>query len=289
MKKLLQSRVFVFVVTFILISFVKELERSAKKQNYSKTVVVTAPNTPVNEQKLLDEQDRLQNGVAHSVLDNSTLDAASLTSSLGHLPNNKKYWSFGFSDSKSRIFTYAASALNKKHYLANSFLLGFVPFETDKVWVPLATLSQRKRYLFDHKLYGPHMQDVWQNSKQAYAYSHGDCEDHSILLADWLIAMGLDAKVALGDVPSGGHAWVVLNYKGIDYVLEATNKRRINSIHDFELASRATDYWPEILFNRDSLWVNTGSKFTTRYRGNHWQLRSHFKRDRQLSEADLKF
>jgi len=283
--KELSIKAIVFLLATLLITILKESERNL---TYPVSRVTKTTSLDVDEQGLLDEQDRLQGGIAYSTLDNTSLGATELRRSLQLHPPEQRYWSFSFQDSKSRVFTYAATGVNRKHYLANSFLLGFVPFETNKIWVPLATLSQRKRYLIDQRLYGTHMQDIWQNSKQAYAYSRGDCEDHAILLADWLISMGLDAKVALGEIPSGGHAWVVLNYHGTDYVLEATSKQKINSINDFILAARATDYRPKILFNRESLWVNTGTHYTTRYRGKHWQLRSRFARDHVLSEADLK-
>ena len=283
--KELSIKAVVFLLATLLITVLKDSER---KLSYPVSSLTKTTSLDVDEQDLLDEQDRLQGGIAYSTLDSTSLGATELRRSLQQRPPEQRYWSFSFRDSKSRIFTYAATGVNRNHYLANSFLLGFVPFETNKVWVPLATLSQRKHYLIDHRLYGTHMQDIWQNSKQAFAYSRGDCEDHAILLADWLISMGLDAKVALGEIPSGGHAWVVLNYQGTDYVLEATSKQKINSINDFILAARATDYRPKILFNRESLWVNTGTHYTTRYRGEHWQLRSRFQRERVLSESDLK-
>lgn len=277
------------LVLSVVVSKLKEIQH----ENADRQLVVAPAKQlelpPVDDAQLTGEQDRLQIGTAFSTLDDSYIDQASLDKQLGELPTEKRYWSYQINDRNKRLFTYAATAVNKQHYIANSYLLGFVPFETEKIWVPLASLSQRKRYLFDHKLYGLHMQDVWQNSKQAYAYSHGDCEDHALLLADWLIGLGYDAKVALGELPSGGHAWVVLNHRGQDYVLEATNKQHINSIHDFMPAIRATDYRPRVLFNREFLWVNTGSTLTTQYRGKHWSLRSRFKRTNTITQNDLAF
>ncbi len=281
-------QVVITLVVALGISLLEEIRHRSDLQSYG----VDLPDLPKNNidlNKLSNEQHRLQTGVAYSVLDQSFIDQVSLDSSMSQVAADKRYWSYGFRDASNRTIAYAAAAVNKNHYLANSFLLGFVPFQTQHLWVPLATLSQRKRYLFDHRLFGPQMEDVWQNSKQAYAYSHGDCEDHALLLADWLIGMGHDAKVAIGEIPSGGHAWVVLHHQGRDYVLEATSKRRINSISDFIPAARATDYRPAILFDRQYFWVNTGSKLTTRYTGPHWQLRSRFERDNLVQPADLKF
>ena len=58
---------------------------------------------------------------------------------------------------------------------------------------PLYTLAQRKRYQLDAKQYAGRS-EVWQTSRQAFFYPRGDCEDHAIALADWLIEMGEDAR-----------------------------------------------------------------------------------------------
>ncbi|WP_170132011.1 transglutaminase-like domain-containing protein [Arenicella xantha] len=187
--------------------------------------------------------------------------------------------SFYLTDPKHRIINYVAVGINQKPYFANSYLVGFVPFQTDRIWVPLATLSMRKRYVLDHIQYGPSMSDVWQNSEQAYYYGHGDCEDHALLLADWLIGLDYDARVVIGEIPAGGHAWVVVFLDGKEYVLEATDKRRPSSLNDFMLASLATAYRPKLQFNRTSFWENTGSTLTVRYGDDKWQLHSRFKRE----------
>ena len=69
------------------------------------------------------------------------------------------------------------------------------------------------------------MREIWQNSRQAYLHTRGDCEDHAIILADWLIALGHDARVVLGNHRGGGHAWVVLFQDGREMILEATSKK----------------------------------------------------------------
>ena len=219
-----------------------------------------------------------QNGVVSSIDGKSSLDTVTLAQIVNSSGIENRYRSFFFNDLDENIITYAATGIDKNPYFANSFLVGFMPFETDKAWMPMATLSMRKYYLLDHQLYGPTMEDIWQNSEQAYYHSHGDCEDHAVLLADWLIGLGYDARVVIGEVPEGGHAWVVLFLDGVEYVLESTSKRRANSIKDFYLARRATDYRPKLQFNRDKLWVNTGSMYTTTYTGPKWVLRSSFQR-----------
>lgn len=171
----------------------------------------------------------------------------------------------------------AASALgiDRKHHFTNSYLVGYQPFEAKRVWVPLLTLSMRKRYEYDHLQYGG-LQEVWQTSRQAYYYTRGDCEDHALALADWLIEMGYDARVVLGNHNDQGHAWVVFILDGKTYLLEATSKRRLRSMGAIPVAAVMYNYHPQQQFNRDSFWVNTGSQFTTKYTGAHWELKSRF-------------
>ena len=91
-----------------------------------------------------------------------------------------------------------------------------------------------------------------------------------MLLADWLIDMGLDARVVLGDYQSRGHAWVVVLADDTFYLLEATDKNKIKRWRHYPLARLITDYHPQIMFNRQSYWVNTGTRFTTGYQSDAW-------------------
>ena len=219
-----------------------------------------------------------QSGTAKATLSKHQFTTTALWEQVAQIPLNRRHRFYIWSGDKKTEFIGSAPGVDRMPYFAPSFLVGFKPFDTDSVWQPLATLALRKSYVLDHKLYGPNMSEIWQNSRQAYHYTRGDCEDHAIVLADWLIALGHDARVALGEYRGGGHAWVVLLYKGKEYILEATSKRRPRSVNDFILAAMATDYQPVYQFDRQRFWVNTGSKFTTRYRDAKWQLRSHFQR-----------
>lgn len=171
--------------------------------------------------------------------------------------------------------TATAMGIDRQHHFANSYLVGYQPFETKQLWVPLYTLVLRKRYEFDHLQYS-NLKDVWQNSKQAFYYTRGDCEDHSMILADWLISMGIDARVVLGFYKKEGHAWVVFFLNDKAYLLEATSKRKIRNIGAIPAAALMVDYHPTCQFNRDKFWVNTGSRFITRYSGPPWKLKSRF-------------
>ncbi|MEO0423471.1 MAG: transglutaminase domain-containing protein [Pseudomonadota bacterium] len=182
-------------------------------------------------------------------------------------------WSWGSRDDTAT--TASALGLDDLHHFVNSYLIGYQPFETDQLWVPLYVLASRKVYEFDHLQYTG-LKDVWQNSAQAFRQTRGDCEDHAIALADWLIDMGVDARVALGDYKNEGHAWVMVNRDGLTYLLEATGKQRLSRWSEYRLAATETDYRPKYMFNREHFWVNTGSVFTVRYEGASWRRASAF-------------
>jgi len=235
--------------------------------------------------RLTQSQAKLQNGYLISDYDNEKFHSKDLAHAISLIPNGQAGTNYLWQDRAGNAFAYAAMGIDRNHYFANSYLVGYEPYKTNKIWQPLVTLALRKTYQFDHDQHGPTWRDVWQNSRQAYFYSHGDCEDHAILLADWLISMNYDARVAIGRVPSGGHAWVILFHDGKEYLLESTSKRRPRSIGDFKLAKYAPDYQPEFLFNRQHFWVNTGTKLTTSYSDSKWKKTAMFiankqKRDR---------
>jgi len=171
--------------------------------------------------------------------------------------------------------TASAPGLDRKHHFVNSYLVGFKPFDTEHIWVPLYTLAVRKRYQYDHVQYSSY-NEVWQNSRQAFYYTRGDCEDHALILADWLIALGHDARVVVGTYSGQGHAWVILFKDGREYLLEATSKRKQRSFNAYKLAALQTEYQPVYQFNREKFWFNMGNKYTTRYSGDNWKYKSKF-------------
>lgn len=167
-----------------------------------------------------------------------------------------------------------APGLDGRHHFAPAYLVGYVPYPQVEAWVPLATLARRKRYRFDHESHGG--EEVWQTSREAFHLQEGDCEDHAIALADWLIGLGHEARVAVGTWRGGGHAWVVLFEGGRTYVLESTHKRPTRAM---PLAATRTDYHPTAMFDREHYWVNTGPALTTDYGSPAWERRSRFRRD----------
>lgn len=177
-------------------------------------------------------------------------------------------------DNQRSITTMSAMGVDKRHHFANSYLLGYEPFKTDNSWMPLYILASRKIYQYDHEQY--FLDDIWQNSAQAYYQLRGDCEDHAIVLADWLIASGIDARVVVGRYRGEGHAWVVAFSGGQAFLLEATDKRRYRNWNHYPLASLSRDYQPDYMFNRSTFWRNTVAGKSAGYSVNHWQEASFF-------------
>jgi len=181
------------------------------------------------------------------------------------------YWNIR----SSKPVTASAPGTNHIHHFVNGYLVGYEPFKTEELWVPHYTISMRLRYQLDSKQYGG-LREVWQTSKQAFLNTRGDCEDHALTLADWLIEMEVDARVVLGTCGKQGHAWVVVFKDDKVYLLEATDKRKRKNWRFYPLASLATEYHPMYMFNREYFWTNMGSELTTNYKSKNWEKKSHF-------------
>lgn len=168
-----------------------------------------------------------------------------------------------------RVFVAAPGADGRLH-VPNAYMLARPPYRVRQAWMPLFAVADRLRYQLDHEQHNGR-EEVWLTSRQAWVGARGDCEDHAILLADWLIEMGLDARVALGMHGRTGHAWVIVLHNGREYLLEATSKRKLKRWSAYPLARTLPDYHPDMMFNRETLWLNTGSQFTVEYAGDRWK------------------
>lgn len=173
-------------------------------------------------------------------------------------------------------FTASAPDLAGDHRLVNSYLEGYAPFVTDNIWIPWKTLALRKQYQYDH-IAVRGRKEAWQSSREAFANPQGDCEDHAIALADWLIDMGYDARVVLGQHKRSGHAWVVLLHEGSTFLLEATMKNGLDGMRTLPLAALQLDYEPAYMFNRTEFWKNTGSHRTVKYTSKSWVKKSRYR------------
>jgi len=187
---------------------------------------------------------------------------------LKHEPASRTYAFRNRSD--NALAFVAAPAVDGTFHPPQVFLLGQVPYRVEQAWMPLFALSERMRYQLDkHQFQG--REEVWLTTLQAWSRAKGDCEDHAIPLADWLIEMGLDARVVLGKHRREGHAWVVVFKDGQEYLLEATHKKKVKRWSAYPLARLLPDYHPEMMFNRQTLWINTGSSLTVNYTGPKWR------------------
>ena len=97
--------------------------------------------------------------------------------------------------------------------------------------------------------------DTWQTSAQVWTNKVGDCEDHAILLADWLHSNGFEARVVIGQDKKQNisHAFVELNYSSRSLLLEAVDKSNKPDYmrRNRELKER---YKAIYAFDRDTLW-----------------------------------
>lgn len=156
-------------------------------------------------------------------------------------------------------------------YFLNAFFVDFAPDRASHIWEVHRAVRLRVRYQLDSRHFG--RREIWQTSRQTYESLRGDCEDYAILLADWLIASGFEARVVIGRHKKDGHAWVVVLDGNRTYLVEATGREKRWT---YPLARFLPDYRPEAMFDRDTFWVNTGSPLTTDYRGERWRPSSRF-------------
>jgi hypothetical protein len=159
-------------------------------------------------------------------------------------------------------YSFSYPATDFKHYFPNGFLLGFKPYEIKSIWLALEYIRTRLKYQLDTKFFK--RPEIWQTSKQSFVRLRGDCEDSSILLADWLINLGYDARVVIGEAKDkqgkfSGHAWVVLFKDGKEYLLESTSKRKIKQLpfaHYF-----INNYRAHAMFNDEYIWINKEGEY----------------------------
>ncbi|HQO58918.1 MAG TPA: transglutaminase domain-containing protein [Candidatus Omnitrophota bacterium] len=149
-----------------------------------------------------------------------------------------------------RRINWFAKSTDGQMYPSNAFFVGFRPFRTRHYWLPLLAVSLRVRYMRDDDISVD--EDTWQTAPETYVRMAGDCEDHAILLADWMVELGYDARVVVGVFQGGLHAWVQLLKDGREYLLEATDK---SSRRRYPLAAFHPEYVPVFMFNRDHFWA----------------------------------
>ena len=145
----------------------------------------------------------------------------------------------------------------------------------EEIWMDVA---KTVKYEKDDKHFNGRL-DVWQTAAETLSFRVGDCEDHSILLADWLVSEGYEVRLAIGETRSNdeewsGHVWVVLRSGGIEYLIEAAKKttiqafpgadpRRIEemwrSFYRLETVDALTkNFRPFFVFDQQHIWTRKG-------------------------------
>lgn len=160
----------------------------------------------------------------------------------------------------------------------NQFLEGYAPpshFADDVE--PLARMRAIWRTVVEHCRYAEDViglrgeRDQWQTPSETHAFAAGDCEDTSLLLADWLIAEGFDARVALGHLleddggEGGGHAWVAVRLDGETYLLETTDTAAPGEGELPTVARAGHRYDARMLFDRERIYFRARAGWTPEY------------------------
>jgi Transglutaminase-like superfamily len=162
-------------------------------------------------------------------------------------------------------------------YPVPSFLVPEKFPDISNVWMPQFFTARSISYRSDTDNFK--YSDVWQLPAELVRQGSGDCEDHAVLIVDWLLEKGFDARVVDGYMDSvnegNGHAWaVVFNPDIKDFVvIEATSKRFLKS---YPLAKSAQTLIPHYMWNRSTFWENTGFPKNFDYSSSLWVKRSVF-------------
>lgn len=169
-----------------------------------------------------------------------------------------------------KVYSAMASDARGNFRYVNEYLTGYEPpahfpkniSRLQELMVIWRTVTRTCRYVTDEG-----ENDSWQTALETQTLGQGDCEDSSILLTDWLINRGFDARVALGRFAErGGHAWVVVNLEGKTYLLESTEGAKANTPP--LLAEVGSRYTPDLLFDRDGYYVPKAPQ--KRWNGDYW-------------------
>jgi hypothetical protein len=269
----LKQKLYNFLVVFALVIFLTQISKE-KKSLQGPVVKIKKVHKTLPKQYSFSAYDLNipKEGEAEEISLEQYIRADQLTKL-----NPKRRYGYGILDRHHKqLFAYIKPSTKDEMFFVNGYLNGFVPYNVQNIWMPLKYLQTRLKYQSDEVGYN-NRKEVWQTAKESYIKLRGDCEDHAILLADWLIGLGYDARVVVGKVKFagrlGGHAWVILLKDGQEYLLEATKKSKWNIL---PLAKSLPYYFPKFMFNRKDFWVNTGSVITTEYLDAKWKKSGKF-------------
>ena len=95
--------------------------------------------------------------------------------------------------------------------------------------------------------------DVWQRPAYTWQKKAGDSEDHALLLTDSLRSLGYDARTVVGKHKGKGHAWVVVKFKGKEYLLDLLGRRSARFPPRASLLF--AEYRPAYAFDEKNLYI----------------------------------
>ncbi|MCB1064900.1 MAG: transglutaminase domain-containing protein [Verrucomicrobiae bacterium] len=166
-----------------------------------------------------------------------------------------------------------AADIEGKFHRANDFLQGFQipnapslpvgssPTEKEKV---LRTVWHEvlRHCAYEYDQAGQHQSEAWKLPSQTWHDAAGDCEDTSLLLADALHSVGIEARVAVGwNIHIGQHAWCVARIGDRQWILETTLSLKEGEAPELRtVADAAEEYQPEQLFDREQLYFRGDGK-----------------------------
>jgi len=190
----------------------------------------------------------------------------------------------------NRIYAVLAADSQGRFRYMNEFLTGYQPpayfrptlsrqSELMTIW---QAVVRECRYTADT---GTADNDAWQTALETQTLGTGDCEDTAILLADWLIARGFQARVAIGRYAERGcHAWVVVRLDKQDYLLESTEGASYARQPPL-LAEMGSRYVPELLFDKDAFYTRMDNAET--WNGDYWSARKWLRVVPRLREKEV--
>ena len=112
--------------------------------------------------------------------------------------------------------------------------------------------------------------DIWNKAEKTWRTRKGDCEDHSILLTDFLISQGFNARVAVGLYKKEGHAWVVLQHRNKEYLLEQIGN--LSQRFPPRIETYAKDYEPHYSFDKVAVYypIKSNKKVLSYFSETSW-------------------
>ena len=200
----------------------------------------------------------------------------------GHISRLQRHQESSTLECPSCLRAYAVIAADTRgrfHYV-NDYLTGYQPpavypagqSRVEQLFTIWSAVHQNCEYTRDP---GSNKQktDRWQTALETQLMGVGDCEDSAIFLADWLIARGYEARVALGKYGDiGGHAWVVVRLDGLEYLLESTSEGHPDFDQPPLVSRMGSRYIPEVQFDRWHLYVR--STRHQPWQGDYWSERT---------------